>query len=625
MRIARKIASAFLGPIPVSRRRALGTSERLAAATTLTSSLEYLSQRKEIRKGGLNDWSVARSAHVDSSPVTRRLLDLVSGERTTTALHIARVAVSAGMLLPGSSRLRGLGSLFLGATTLALYPRHRYGSDGSDQVSTLVQTAMGAARLSRSTPTQDALMWYVALQGNLSYVVAGWAKLLGGSWRDGTALGGIMRTRTYGHQPTYALTQKYPRAAKYLTHGVLALECLFPVAYLAGGRLAKPVIGAAAGFHLANGFVMGLGRFVTAFVAMHPTIAYTSAPKSHPSVAGRDDRALQAAALVLASAASVAGAIAVHRRLRVLEGWPRSLRVTTRHGNELQYETSHGSDPDQPVLVFAAGMLSTSEHFGWITNGILDDNRYGFLTYARAGYAGSHYRGRGPYRLAEAVDDLVDLVDAAVPADRDVVLVGHSLGGELARRAAAELGDRVRAVVYLDSSHPGELNRSQQQSASAKPMSASLALMVWSLRFGSGILLSRPGWLEALPEMFRKRVFDQYADARMWVAGHREWKAVEREFRAHEGDLAPLGTHALVVSAQRTVDKDPEHLLMHHEIADAHRATGHAVETVVMEGADHDSLLTDGRYGVEAGRLILDFLARTAEPADTKERKAQAA
>ncbi|MFE5598102.1 alpha/beta fold hydrolase [Streptomyces coelicoflavus] len=624
MSIARKIASAFLGPIPVSRERALGTSERLAAATALTSSLEYLSQRGQIRRGGFNDWSVARRAHADSSPVTRKLLDLVSGERTTTALHVARVAVSVGLLLPGDRRLRGLGSLFLGTTALALYPRHRYGTDGSDQVSTLVQTAMGAARMSRSPAAQDALMWYVALQGNLSYVVAGWAKLLGASWRDGTALGGILRTRTYGHEPTYALTQKYPRTARVLTHGVLALECLFPVAYLAGGRLAKPVIGAAAGFHLANGFVMGLGRFVTSFVAMHPAIAYTSAPKSHSVITGRDDRVLRTAAVVFAVAVSMSGAVAAHRRLRVTEGWPRSLRTTTRHGNELQYETHHG-DLDRPVLVFVTGMLSTSEHFGWITDKVLDDGRYGLLTYARAGYAGSRYRSTAPYRLAEAVDDLCDLVATAVPADRDVMLVGHSLGGELARRAAAELGEQVRAVVYLDSSHPGELNRSWQQSASAKPLGASLSLMVWSLRCGAGVLLARPGWLEALPAMFRKRVFDQYADARMWAAGHREWRAVQREFGAHTGELAPLPRHALVISAQRTVDRDPEHLLMHHEIADAHRGAGRLVQTLVVEGADHDSLLTDGRYGVEVGRLILDFLARTAEPADTAERRERTA
>jgi len=472
--IARKIAPAFLGPIPVSRELALGTSERLAAATALTSSLEYLSQRGQIRRGGFNDWSVARRAPADSSPVTRKLLDLVSGERTTTALHVARAEVSAGLLLPGDRRLRGLGSLFLGTTALALYPRHHYGTDGSDQVSSLVQTAMGAARMSRSPVVQDALMWYVALQGNLSYVVAGWAKLLGASWRDGTALGGILRTRTYGHGPTYALTQKYPRAARGLTHGVLALECLFPVAYLAGGRLAKPMIDAAAGFHLANGFVMGLGRFVTFFVAMHPAIAYTSAPKSLPAVAGRDDRVLRTAAVVFA--VSVSGAVAAHRRLQVTEARPRSLRATTRHGNELQYETHHG-DPDRPVLVFVTGMLSTSEYFGWITDRVLDDGRYGLLTYAWARYAGSRYRGTAPYRLAEAVDDLCDLVATAVPADRDVMPVGHSPGGELARRAAAELGERVLAVVYLDSSHPGELNRAWQQSASAKPLGASLSLM----------------------------------------------------------------------------------------------------------------------------------------------------
>jgi pimeloyl-ACP methyl ester carboxylesterase len=620
VKLPKRMPSALTGPIPVTRSRAIGVSERLSAVTTLTASLEYLTQRKQTRPGGLNHWPTARGVQGRSTPVTRKLLDIISGEKTTAALHAARVAVSAGMLLPGSSRWRGAGNLFLGVTTAALYPRHRYGTDGSDQVSVLVQTATGMARLSTRPQTQDALLWYVALQANASYLISGWVKLLGTAWKDATALGGVMRTRTYGHKPTYELTQKYPRAAKYLTHGVLALECLFPVAYLAGGRLARPVIASAGTFHLANGLVMGLGRFVTAFISMHPMVAYTSTPRTHPSVAGRDDRVLRVGAVLLAGAASVAGVVAVQRRMRTLEGWPHSRRLITRHGNELQYELSEGDDEALPVLVFAAGLVATSEHFAWITEKVAKDSGYGLVTYARAGYAGSRRRSTSPYHLDESVDDLVDLVRGVVPEGRRVVLAGHSLGGELARRAAVHLGDRLHSIVYLDSSHPGELNRSNQQSKAAERLTGGMNTLVHSLNAGLGILMARPDWLEALPANCRTRVFAQYTDARLWVAGHREWAAVEEEFRAFDGKLPAVGSHALVISAQQTVDRDPEQLLMHNEIAEAHRGTGHHVESVVLEGADHDSLLTEARFATEVGSRIIAFLDQAEEKAASQMR-----
>ncbi|QRX96413.1 alpha/beta fold hydrolase [Streptomyces noursei] len=610
MKFVKKIAAAVFAPAPVSRDRALGLSERLTAVTTLTSSLEYLSQRKEIRQGGLNDWNIVKDVQAQSTPVVRRLLNAVSGPRTTTALHLTRATVAAGMLLPGNSRWRGAGNIFLGASSALLYPRHRYGTDGSDQVAILVQTATGAARLTRSAPAKDALLWYVALQANLSYLISGWVKLIGEPWRDASALGGVMRTRTYGHPGMFRWTQDHPKAAKYLTHGVLALECLFPLAYACGGRLARPLIASAAAFHLANGYFMGLGRFVTAFTAMHPMVAYTSTPRSHPAAAGRDDRALPAALALLAAATAAAMGTAVQRRLRATEGWHTSRVLTTRHGNELQYEVLSPGDGTQPVFVFAAGMVSTSEHFAWITERLAQDTEHGVLTYARAGYAGSRYRSPGRFTLGQSVDDLVDLVNGAVAPHRKVILVGHSLGGEIARRAAQQLGDRLHGVVYLDASHPDELNRSQQQRDTAGKLRTALTQMTWYLRLGTGILMARPDWLESLPVAYRKKVFAQYADVRMWDAGRREWNAVEADFRAFSGALTPIhGAHGLVVSAQQTVDRDPDQLLMHKELADAHRDG--RTETVVIEGAGHDTVLTMGRYAHQVADCITEFFGIT--------------
>ncbi|MFJ3169696.1 alpha/beta fold hydrolase [Streptomyces roseus] len=628
MRYIRKLASAVFSPVPVSRDRALGISERLSALTTLSSSLEYLNQRKHLEPGGLNDWDIMKKSPESTNPVIRKISNAVAHREVTLALHAARAAVGVGMLLPGNSRWRGAGSLFLGGTTCLLAARHRYGTDGSDQVATLVQGATGLARLSRSTQTQDALLWYVALQANLSYAASGWVKLLGERWRDASALPGVMRTRTYGSEKIYRLTQRHPKTSKYVQHGVLALECLFPLVHLAGGRLTRPVLASAASFHVANGFIMGLGRFMTAFPSMHPMVAYTTTPASHPAVAGRDDRAVKAAGLLLAAGVAASAALAAQRRSTVLEGWPTSRRFVTRHGNELLYETGGDTGdtfgtgatfgtPDtfgtghgeQPVLVFAAGLASTSEHFAWITERFVNETDHPVVSYARAGYGGSLRRTTAPYELAESVDDLEDLVRGVLPADRKVVLVGHSLGGEIIRRAADRLSDRLAGLVYLDPAHPAELQRSERQSEGSKALSETIAQASRYLRLGSGILMSRPEWLDRLPKEYRQRVFAQYTDARLWTAGKREWEAVEKDFRAFDGTIAPLPVPGLIIAAQQTVDQDPEQLLLYNELSHAHPGHGETGGIEVVEGSDHDSLLTNAAHAHRAADLIAAFLA----------------
>ncbi|NEE54335.1 thioesterase, partial [Streptomyces sp. SID8455] len=84
-----------------------------------------------------------------------------------------------------------------------------------------------------------------------------------------------------------------------------------------------------------------------------------------------------------------------------------------------------------------------------------------------------------------------------------------------------------------------------------------------------------------------------------------------QDFPSFTGPLDALDTHALVLSAQRTVDRDPDHLLMHKDLADAHNGD-RTVRNVVIEGADHDGILTDPQYAAETLRHLLAFLAGTA-------------
>jgi pimeloyl-ACP methyl ester carboxylesterase len=595
-----------LKPPSLTRDRAIGISERFGAITTLNSSLEYLTQRKQTDTGGTNDWKILRDAQRGRSPLLRKLLDGVSDRRVTTAVHAGRAAAATALLLPGDQKWRGAANLFLSATGMLTYPRHLYGTDGTDQVSLTVQGATGAARLVRSDEAKDALIWYVAVQSSLSYAVSGWVKLFGKSWRDGSALPGIMRTRTYGHQGMWSWTQEHPTAAKFLTHSVLALECGFPVLYAFGGRLTRPVIGSAILFHGANAHLMGLGRFLTAFPSMHPLVAYTAVPKSHPVGAKRDDRILPLVAAALTAAAGKAVVSAVQRRATVVEGPFNSRMHTAGSGNTLQYRIHTHGDADRPVVVFEAGLAATPEHFSWITAHLEAGTGLGLISYARAGYGGSFRKAGGTYRLQESVTDLVDLIRATVGEERKVILAGHSLGGEIARRAAPLLGEQLDGVVYLDSSHPGELDRSPQQSEVSQKLRDLFTQMTWYLRAGTGALLSRPDWVDDLPAYASERAFAQYSDSRLWSAAGREWAALEADFLGFTGDLPPTPGRGLVVSAQATVDRDPEQLLMHDELAKAHLG---GARSLVVEGATHDGLLSKPGHAILAAQAIAEFAA----------------
>ncbi|WP_275299663.1 alpha/beta fold hydrolase [Streptomyces sp. S8] len=605
----RAVLSALQGPVPLSREQAMGATERLAATTSLLSSVEHLARRREHRSSRMNEWAISRDAYARYNRPFRKLLDLASDERTHRALHAGRVAASAALILPGNGRWRGAATLYLGVSGALLYPGERYGTDGSDQASTMVQTVTGLARLAPSSRTQDALIWYVALQGNLSYLVSGWVKLLGPDWRSGAALAGVMRTRTYGHEGVWKLAHRHPRTTRALVYGVLGLECLFPVLYLRGGRLTRPVLGGAVLFHLANGYVMGLGRFLPAFAAMHPMVAYTSTPRSHPAAAGRDDTMPAAVALLAAGGAAVLGTVAAARRLRVTDTPHGGTAVTTRHGNELSVQGTLDGRSTDPVVVFVHGLGACPAYFAWIARAFGADRPW--LMYNRAGYGPSRRRAEGEFTLEESVDDLVDLVEAAVPEGRQVALMGHSLGGEISRRAAVRLGSRVNSVVYVDSSHPGQLTRSAQQGATAPRIGEGLRTMAISLRLGFGSLMRTPDPVANLPEQVRDKVRMEFADSRVWTAAVREWKAVEQDFPSFTGPLDALDTHALVLSAQRTVDRDPDHLLMHKDLADAHHGD-RTVRSAVIEGADHDGILTDPQYAAATLRHLLAFLADTA-------------
>ena len=576
----------------------------------MVASLEYLARPGDRRRGGLNNWEISgRALHV-RSPRLARVLDLVADRRTTTALHALRVPVALSLMAPTGRGARLAADATLAGTSAALYPRHHYGTDGSDQVSFLVQSVAAFARAAQRNPrVVDAALWYASLQAVLSYAVSGWAKLAGPSWRSGDALTGVTRTLTYGDPVAWKLFHRHPRAARLLGTSVVAMECTFPIVFAGRGRLAPPMLAAASAFHAGNARIMGLGRFVWAFLSMHPPCSTRAGRASGPTRAGASS---SAATTRCPRSPRPPGRCADHGAARPGQPpldrprGPRRRAAPHRPlGNVLRlpaaraaaHRRAHDRARERPDRDRRAGRE-------WIASGLAE--RFPTVTYNRAGYAGpSSFRARGPYSLDVAVADLADLV-RHVGGARPVVVVGHSLGGWLALRRPPRRPSTSPASACSTRAIRPSMQRSTRQAQGQEVLSSSLSLMPISLSLGLGALLERPDWLDSLPEEVRRLALAQYRDPRLWAAGRREWRATVSEFGAFDGRLPTIGVPLLVMTAGLTATNDPIQQELHRELA---AAAAPSAEMAMLEGADHDQVLTHPKA---AGRVVEHIAAFAA-------------
>lgn len=593
-----------------SRETALRASESFAAVTATLASLEALSTRPDTAPGELNDWRVLRAGLASDSPLVSRVLDRLDGPGPDRVFHVVRCALGVAVLVPGRGKV--FDAVRLGANTgLSLLgminqARSRYGGDGSDQAALQVHTATAIARLGGDARSVDAALWYLSMQGVLSYGVSGWVKLFGRPWREGTAVSGVMRTHSYGHAGVWRFLQRYPRLEKAATKAMLVFESSYPVVYV-GGPLANAAYSAVAmGFHVANGVIMGLGRFVWGFASFHPAIAYTTSPDAR--MKGRSDVLPGVAGAALATALGITAVVATRRRMRVLDGPSYLTRLKTKRGSVLAYG---GKQRGKPVLVFLANALfSTQDHFGWISGHLDQADSVDFITYDRAGYGASREAPDDAFRIDDAVADLIDLIEALADPSQKVMLVGHSYGGELIRRVADRLPDgRISGLVFVDATHPGQFAYSASQRAGLRLVRDAQSQMGALVRAGFGSFLDRPSWVTRLPPPFRFNAELQYRDGRMWRAGKRELQAVESELDVSQPPLLhrPQGTEGLVISASRTMS-DADSARFQRELA-AVFGGAKGSDPLVLEGT-HDTLLTDPLIAGEVAAGILQLAGR---------------
>ncbi|MBB6173552.1 pimeloyl-ACP methyl ester carboxylesterase [Nocardiopsis mwathae] len=120
--------------------------------------------------------------------------------------------------------------------------------------------------------------------------------------------------------------------------------------------------------------------------------------------------------------------------------------ATTRDGRELFYMECAGPDGGGPAtVVFESGLAASRSYWALVQPAVARSARA--VVYDRSGLGRS---APDPERrdLARLADDLGDLLDHLGPGP--FVLVGHSWGGLIARRAAAARPERIAGLVLVD-------------------------------------------------------------------------------------------------------------------------------------------------------------------------------
>lgn len=249
----------------------------LASAAVLIASVELLTLKGEFEDGGLFSWHVLRTvSRATLSVGTGNPRRLVSHRFFVPALTGAR-ALAALLLIFFSNNYALSTACVLGiiAVGIVMFWRAPIGLDGSDQMSLITFVAIAIYKFfPRDVHVAQASLWFIAIQGCLSYFVAGIAKVVSPVWRSGEAVRGILSTRTYGSRRSASLVSGRDGVCVVLSWIVMLFECTFPLALAFGqtGFAIFAVLGIC--FHIANAVIMGLNTFVWAFVATYPAILF---------------------------------------------------------------------------------------------------------------------------------------------------------------------------------------------------------------------------------------------------------------------------------------------------------------------------------------------------------------
>ncbi|MEL6521237.1 MAG: HTTM domain-containing protein [Pseudomonadota bacterium] len=198
----------------------------------------------------------------------------IFGTGEARGLFWGRAVLSVALLL-------GLASpwILLALCLHAVALLHRYQgpyNGGSDRMGLLILFCLSLAHWLPEGTAREAAFGYLAVQVILSYFISGKVKITNPDWRSGRALRDVFQFSAYPVSENLRNLANRPSLLWGASWAVMMFEMLFPLAMINERALMLALVIAAV-FHLANGCLFGLNRFVWAWIAAYPSILWLQA------------------------------------------------------------------------------------------------------------------------------------------------------------------------------------------------------------------------------------------------------------------------------------------------------------------------------------------------------------
>jgi hypothetical protein len=256
--------------------QALSFAVRLCAIGQLVGLLELLLVRGELSDSGFLDWTMIGNlsprARTRAGGVIRRAFRRLP-RRAFAGILIADACAAAALLVwPASPPLIAL----VVALQVGVLKRHHLTIDGSDQMMLVVLVACLLGRVGGGVVSARAAVSFLAAELALAYAVAGFAKATSSQWRSGVAFSVIAQTRMYGQPFVARVVRAHPIIGRAAAWSVVGWESLCFVTLTAPRPVVIAMLALGVGFHVGCAVVMGLNRFVWAFVASYPALLSTN-------------------------------------------------------------------------------------------------------------------------------------------------------------------------------------------------------------------------------------------------------------------------------------------------------------------------------------------------------------
>jgi hypothetical protein len=257
----------------------LSWTERLLGFAIALQTLELLIVRHALRDDGAFAWPTLRRTYACAPALLRLGLDGLLAYRPFVGVLVAQLAAALALLSGVAPRSSAVVLVLTGLLQSARF-RGPY-NGGSDAMTMVVLLGVSIARMFEGERARQIGLGYVAAQLVLSYFVAGVVKLRSPRWRDGSALVALGGAHQYALAPrvTRLLDDRRPSArlgARAACWTLLSFECVFPLALL-DRTVCLTLLALGASFHVVNARVLGLNRFLWAWLAAYPALFYWAA------------------------------------------------------------------------------------------------------------------------------------------------------------------------------------------------------------------------------------------------------------------------------------------------------------------------------------------------------------